>query len=72
MTAETRASSGEVPLPCETVRVLAAGRTAITTGTPRVSSPVTSATRVMPKASRRPSMTAQVSSGRRTRCVPSK
>ncbi len=48
MSAATRASSIARPLPCETVTERAFGRIARATGTPSRSSPVTSATRVIP------------------------
>ena len=44
----TFAKAKVAPLPCATLSVAASGRTAMTTGTPSVSSPVTSASRVIP------------------------
>src|SRR6478609_5682434 len=48
MMPDTMASSFVTPFPCETDRERARGRTTVITGIPIVSSPVTSAIRVIP------------------------
>src|SRR6185437_1405003 len=70
MSPEARAASSVSPLPCATESERALGLVTITTGTPIVSSPVTSAMRVMPHSGIRGIMRASVSSGGQTRWVP--
>ncbi|MBB5868815.1 hypothetical protein F4553_002194 [Allocatelliglobosispora scoriae] len=72
MIAETRAASAVSPLPCETDRPRALGRIATKTGTPMWSSPVTSATRVIPIADRCGVIRRSVSAGETARSVPSR
>jgi hypothetical protein len=67
MTAEACAAASLRPLPCETANVLEFGRMAIHTGMPTRSSPVTSASRVMPNRPNSGRIRATVSEADRNR-----
>src|SRR5882724_595754 len=72
MSPEARADARSSPLPCETESERALGRQTITTGMPIESSPVTSATRVIPRTGSSRERRAAVASGATVRWVPAR
>ena len=71
MTPDARAAARVSPLPSDTVTDLEFGRQTVTTGRPITSSPVISAARVIPIAGKKGRTDSSVSSGERSRWVPS-
>ena len=72
MTPDALAAASSSPLPSDTVTALEFGRQTVTTGRPITSSPVISATRVMPITGKKRRTDSSVSSGETSRCVPAR
>ncbi len=72
MTPDALAAARSSPLPSDTVTDREFGRHTVTTGRPMTSSPVISATRVMPMTGKKRRTDSSVSSGETIRWVPAR